>query len=100
MTGAGSAPEWGGTPMEEVGIWAMLQPEHAGQPDIPLLKESVRDLFRMTMQKTAGQRKDRRGDIPFDNLDRLKWTILMEACLLVLSGKLDALEGGAESETV
>lgn len=39
MTGAGSAPEWGGTPMEEVGIWAMLQPEHAGQPDIPLLKE-------------------------------------------------------------
>lgn len=54
----------------------------------------------MTMQKTAGQRKDRRGDIPFDNLDRLKWTILMEACLLVLSGKLDALEGGAESETV
>lgn len=71
-----------------------------GQPDIPLLKESVRDLCRMTMQKTAGQRKDRRGDIPFDNLDRLKWTILMEACLLVLSGKLDALEGGAESETV
>ena len=59
MTGAGSAPEWGGTPMEEVGIWAMLQPEHAGQPDIPLLKESVRDLCRMTMQKTAGQRKDR-----------------------------------------
>lgn len=100
MTGAGSAPEWGGTPMEEVGIWAMLQPEHAGQPDIPLLKESVRDLCRMTMQKTAGQRKDRRGDISFDNLDRLKWTILMEACLLVLSGKLDALEGGAESETV
>lgn len=100
MTGSGSAPEWGGTPMEEVGIWAMLQPEHARQPDIPLLKESVRDLCRMTMQKTAGQRKDRHGDIPFDNLDRLKWTILMEACLLVLSGKLNALEGGAESETV
>lgn len=37
MTGAGSAPEWGGTPMEEVGIWAMMQPEHAGQPDIQLL---------------------------------------------------------------
>ena len=74
-----------------------------GVPDaffIPLLKESVRDLCRMTMQRTAGQRKDRRSDIPFDNLDRLKWTILMEACLLVLSGKLDALEGGAESETV
>ena len=86
--------------MEEVGIWAMLQPGYAGQPDIPLLKESVHNLCHMAMQKTAGQRKDKRGDIPFDNLDRLKWTILMEACLLVLSGKLDALEGGAENETV
>lgn len=35
-----------------------------------------------------------------DFIDFLRWTILMEACLLVLSGKLNALEGGAESETV
>jgi hypothetical protein len=44
------------------------------------------------MQKTAGQRKNKKGDISWDNLERIKFTIICEAVLLVLSGKLDGLE--------
>ena len=46
----------------------------------------------MATQKTAGQRKDKKGDLSWDNLERVKMGILCEAVALVLSGKLDELE--------
>lgn len=80
---------------EELALWSFLQPGAHHKPDIPLLKEAVHDLCHMTMQKTSGQEKyAKKGDISFDNLERLKFTILCEAVILVLSGKLDELEEG------
>ena len=46
----------------------------------------------MVTRKTAGQRKDKKGDLSWDNLERVKMGILCEAVALVLSGKLDELE--------
>lgn len=92
-----SAPNWDGSPLEELGMWAMLQPGAHHKPDIPLLKEAVHDLCHMAMQKTAGQRKDRPKDISWDCLSGIKWTILMEACVLVLSGELDKLDDGDQT---
>lgn len=43
----------------------------------------------MMTQKTAGQRKDHPKDISFDNLERVKATIIVEAMALVLSGDLE-----------
>ena len=83
--------EWGGSPLEDLTIWAMFQPQTCGKPDIAFLKENVYAIRDMAMQKTAGQRKGDKG-ISWDNLDRVKWNILIEACLLVLSGALDGLE--------
>ena len=34
----------------------------------------------------------------FDDLDGIKWTILIEAVILVLSGKLDGMEDESEDE--
>ena len=51
------------------------------------------------MQKTAGQKKyAKAGDLSFDDLDGIKWTILIEAVILVLSGKLDNMEDESEDE--
>lgn len=51
------------------------------------------------MQKTAGQKKyAKAGDLSFDDLDGIKWTILIEAVILVLSGKLDGMEDESEEE--
>jgi len=72
-------------------MWSFLQPGSAARPNIKALKEAVNDLCKMTMQKTAGQRKKSK-DISWDNLERVKFTIICEAVLLVLSGKLDGLE--------
>lgn len=82
----------------ELAMWSFLQPGHGQKADIPLLKEAVHDLCQMTMQKTAGQKKPsgkgkyKEKDISWDNLERVKFTIICEAVLLVLSGKLDQLE--------
>lgn len=78
--------------LTEMALWGFLQPGSHQKPDIPALKEAVNDLCRMTMQKTAGQRKGKKGDISWDNLERVKFTIICEAVLLVLSGKLDKME--------
>ena len=94
MTNDTPSVAWNGPPLEDFTLWAIFQPGNNQKPDIPLLKESVQNLCHMTMQKTAGQRKNKHDDIPSGNLDRIKWTILVEACLLVLSGKLDALDDG------
>nr|DAK71489.1 MAG TPA: hypothetical protein [Caudoviricetes sp.] len=86
--------------MLDVAIWGFLQPGSHHELDIPLLKESVHQLCRMTMQKTAGQKPyAKKDDISFDNLERLKWQIICEAVLLVLSGKLDRLDEGLNNET-
>ena len=82
----------------ELAMWSFLQPGHGQKADISLLKEAVHDLCQMTMQKTAGQKrpngkgKYKESDISWDNLERVKFTIICEAVLLVLSGKLDKLE--------
>ena len=82
----------------ELAIMSFLQPGHGQKADILLLKEAVHDLCQMTMQKTAGQKrpngkgKYNEKDLSWDNLERVKFTIICEAVLLVLSGKLDVLE--------
>lgn len=78
-------------PIEDFVMWAMLQ--RGGQKaNIPLLKELVGQWIRLTTQKTAGQRKDRKKDLSWDNMERIKMGILCEAVALVLSGELDKLE--------
>ena len=79
-------------------IMSFLMPGNGQKADIGLLKESVNELCQMTMQKTAGQNrlsgkgKYKEKDISWDNLERVKFEIICEAVLLVLSGKLDKLE--------
>ena len=53
----------------------------------PALKEACMEMRQMIMQKTAGQRKDRPKDIPWENWERVKVTIICEAMALVLSGE-------------
>ena len=76
----------------ELTTWAFLQHGSVAKPNITALKEAVSDLCRMTMQKTAGQRKNKKNDLSWDNLERVKFTIIAEATLLYLSGKLNELE--------
>lgn len=69
-------------------MWAFLQ--MGGQKaDYLALKEACMELRQMMMQKTAGQRKNNLKDIPFDNLARIKNTIIIEAMALVLSGEYE-----------
>lgn len=77
-------------PMLDLAIWSFLQPHHQ-EVDIEGLKEAVNELIQMTTQKTAGQRTGSK-DLSFDNLERVQFTIICEAVLLVLSGKLDNIE--------
>lgn len=55
------------------------------------MKETVYDLIQMITQKTAGQRKERKKDIPLEHLDMIMMEIVIEATCLVLSGKLDKI---------
>ena len=99
MSKYGRAADWGGSPLEELGIWAAFQPGAHHKPNIKALKQAVNDLCHLTMQKTAGQKKyAKAGDLSFDDLDGIKWTILIEAVILVLSGKLDNMEDESEDE--
>lgn len=47
----------------------------------------------MLVQKTAGQRRDKRGDVDFHELDAVTNTIVICAMILYLSGSLDMLGG-------
>lgn len=79
-------------PLEDFTMWAMLQ--DGGQHfDPDLLESLVRDWIQLATQKTAGQRKDKKSDLSWDNLERLKMGILGEAVALVLSGKLEIIKG-------
>ena len=53
----GRPADWGGSPLEELGIWAAFQPGAHHKPNIKALKQAVNDLCHLTMQKTAGQKK-------------------------------------------
>lgn len=69
-------------------MWSFLQMGGL-KSNYPALKKACMEMRQMMMQKTAGQRKDCPNDIPFDNLERVKATIIVEAMALVLSGDLE-----------
>lgn len=72
-------------------MWKFLM-DKGQKENIPALKEYVFDLIEMTTQKTAGQRKETKNDISWDELDMTLMSIVIEATALVLSGRLDELE--------
>ena len=80
-------------------MWSFMQIGGL-KSNYPALKEACIELRQMMMQKTAGQRKDRPKDIPFDNLERVKATIIVEAMALVLSGDFEKLQPSSEDEEV
>ena len=73
-------------------MWGFLQ-MGCQKPNIPGLKEHCETLQKMMLQKTAGQRKDKKADISFAQLDTICNIIVIEAMCLYLSGELDRLEG-------
>jgi hypothetical protein len=63
--------------------------------NIPLLEKLCNDLMCAATQPTAGQRKgdETKGSVYWsEELDLLPWHIAIEACALVLSGKLEELK--------
>lgn len=71
-------------------MWSFLQ--IGGQnANIPSLKENCALLQRAMTQKTAGQRKDKPGDVSYDEIDAITNGIVIEAMALYLSGELDKL---------
>lgn len=80
-------------------MWSFLQMGGL-KSNYPALKEACMEMCQMMLQKTAGQRKDRPKDIPFDNLERVKATIIVEAMALVLSGDFEKLQPSSEDEEV
>lgn len=71
-------------------MWTFLM-DYGQEADIQSLKEYVYDLIGMTTQKTAGQRKTKKG-INWVELEPTLMAIVIEATCLVLSGRLDELE--------
>ena len=78
-------------PAEDFCLWAGIQ--RPDPIDTDELRELVSQLVQMTTQKTAGQRRDKPGDLPWDNYERVKMALLCSAVCLVQSGQLDRLEG-------
>lgn len=72
-------------------MWKFLM-DKGQKENIPALKEYVFDLVKMTTQKTAGQRRETKNDISWDELDMTLMSIVIEATALVLSGRLDELK--------
>lgn len=72
-------------------MWAFLQMGNQ-KANYPALKSACMELRQMMMQKTEGQRKNKKKDIPFDNLARVKNEIIIEAMALVLSGEYEEAE--------
>ena len=73
-------------------MWSFLQ-KGGMKSNIPCLKEHCMMLRQMLMQKTAGQRENKKNDIPFEHFDTIKNNIVIEAMALVLSGDLDKIDG-------
>lgn len=74
---------------EALSLWAAAKNGEPFDPDA--LEEAVQDLLQMATQKTAGQRKDKPRDLSWDNLERVRLCILVEATMLVLQGGLDII---------
>lgn len=72
-------------------MWKFLM-DKGQKENIPALKEYVYDLIKMTTQKTAGQRRETKNDISWDELDMTLMSIVIEVTALVLSGRLDELK--------
>lgn len=80
-------------------MWGALM-DKGQKENIPELKEAVYRLIQMTTQKTAGQNPLRNPThISWETLDMEIMRIVIEATALVLSGRLDELEGGEENGT-
>lgn len=72
-------------------MWSFLM--MGGQKaNYPALKEACMDLRQMMMQKTAGQRKDRKKYLPWTEFEQVVRCIVIEAMALVLSGEWERLE--------
>lgn len=78
-------------------MWSFLE-MGSQKANYPALKHAVLELRKMMMQKTAGQRKDRKKDISFDNLPRIKNEIIIEAMALVLSGEFEERNQGSDAD--
>lgn len=68
-------------------MWKFLM-DGGQKANIPALKEYVYDLIKVTTQKDAGQR-GKAGNIPFEHVDMIMFSIVCEATAFVLSGELD-----------
>lgn len=75
-------------------MWKFLM-DKGQKENIPALKEYVYDLIQMTTQKSAGQNKKLqvKGHIDWEELDMTIMSIVIEVTALVLSGRLEELEG-------
>ena len=65
-------------------MWSFLSMGcQKGNPE--RLNEYVQDFIYMAKQKNAGQKKyAKKGDISFDLVDPIKWSIIIEAAALCL----------------
>lgn len=75
-------------------MWSFLQMGGL-KANYPALKQACMEMRKMMMQKTAGQRADRPKDLSWDNLERVKAKIIVEAMALVLSGEYEKEENNA-----
>lgn len=81
-------------------LYAMWNFLHMGgqKVNIPALKENCELLQRAMMQKTAGQRSNKRTDVDFRELDAIINGVVIETMALYLSGDLNILQTEIENE--
>lgn len=72
-------------------MWSFLM-MGSQKADYPALKEACMDLQQMMVQKTAGQRKDKKKDLPWTGFEQVVRRIVIEALALVLSGEWERME--------
>lgn len=73
-------------------MWEMFE-KGSRRGDPVLLEQYVDQLIHMAKQKTGGQlRADNKKDLPFETLDLLKWSIICEACYLVLDERYEKVK--------
>lgn len=82
-------------PIDAVALYEQIAAEVSSMLKQPpgIIVSKIMELRKMMTQKTAGQRKDKPKDLSWDNLERVKVTIICEAMALVLSGEYE--EAGA-----
>lgn len=69
-------------------MWQMFK-TFGQKPNKKALKKYCYDLIKMSTQKTAGQRDNKKSDLSWEeNLHMTLWGIVIEACALVVSGEL------------